>query len=67
MNSIAFIKVAPLDQFGPAGQALADAARQAFVSGVSAAVLITSGVLLAGAVLVGWWGRPHPNARHPAA
>lgn len=56
LNSIAFVKVAPLDQFGAAGQALAAAAKQAFVDGVSGAVLTTSIVLLVGAALIAWWG-----------
>lgn len=67
LNSIAFVKVAPLEQFGAAGQALADAARQAFVSGVTGAVLATSAVLLVGAVFVAWWGRPRHTHDQPAA
>lgn len=66
LNSIAFVKVAPLDQFGPAGQALADAARQAFVSGVTGAVLVTSAVLLLGAIFVALWGSRAPGDGHPA-
>jgi fucose permease len=52
LASIAFTSSPEIAQFGAAGQALVDQAREAFVSGVSSAVLVASGVLLATAVAV---------------
>jgi EmrB/QacA subfamily drug resistance transporter len=52
LGSIAFTQSPQLAQFGAAGQALADRAREAFVGGVGDAVLIASGVILATAVVV---------------
>jgi hypothetical protein len=50
LNSIAFVKAAPLQQFGPQGEALAAAAKESFVSGVSSAAVITAVVLTCAAV-----------------
>jgi hypothetical protein len=51
-SSIAFVRFGPIDQLGERGAALVTAANQAFASGVSAAVLTASVVLLAAALVV---------------
>ena len=50
-SSIAFVQFGPIEQLGERGAALVTAANQAFASGVSAAVL-TASVVLIGAALV---------------
>ena len=50
-SSVAFAAGA-VDRFGPAGERLAAAARQAYVDGVSAAVLTGAAVLVAAAIFV---------------
>jgi hypothetical protein len=52
LASIAFTSSPEIAQFGAAGQALVDHARDAFVGGVTDAVLVASVVLLVTAVLV---------------
>jgi MFS family permease len=56
LGSIAFLSYAPIDQMGPAGQALAATAKQAFVDGVSSAVVVGAVVLLVAAAFVAWRG-----------
>ncbi len=51
-DSIAFVQMAPMEQFGPRGEALVAAANEAFASGVSSAVMVAGGVLIAVAVVV---------------
>ncbi len=62
LNSIAFVKAAPLQQFGPQGEALAAAAKESFVSGVSSAAVITAVVLTCAAVFVALWGPRGPQS-----
>jgi EmrB/QacA subfamily drug resistance transporter len=52
LASIAFTSAPEVQQFGAAGQALVDRAREAFVSGVTDAVLIGSVILVVAAVVV---------------
>ena len=51
-SSVAFVASDAVDRFGPAGQQLAAAGRQAYVDGVSAAVLTGAVVLVAAAIVV---------------
>jgi EmrB/QacA subfamily drug resistance transporter len=64
-SSVAFVSSGAVERFGAAGQQLAAAARQAYVNGVSAAVLTGAAVLLAAAVFV-FFRAPHA-ADQPAA
>ncbi|MBI1378206.1 MAG: MFS transporter [Frankiales bacterium] len=61
LDSVAFVSYAPLDQLGPRGAALAAAAKQSFVDGVSAAVVVGSVVLLVAAAFVAWRGTDGSN------
>ena len=51
-SSVAFVTSDAVDRLGPAGRQLAAAGRQAYVDGVSAAVLTSAVVLVAAAIAV---------------
>lgn len=51
-DSIAFVQSPAIEQLGPSGSVLAAQARQAFVDGVSGAMVVAAGALLIAAVLV---------------
>jgi EmrB/QacA subfamily drug resistance transporter len=63
-SSIAFVSSDTVDRFGAAGQQLAAAARQAYVDGVSTAVLTGAAVLVAAAIFV-LIRAPHAAERQP--
>jgi EmrB/QacA subfamily drug resistance transporter len=65
-SSVAFVSSGAVERFGAAGQQLAAAARQAYVDGVSAAVLTGAAVLLAAAVFV-LFRAPRAADSEPAA
>ena len=64
-SSVAFVSSGAVERFGPAGQQLAAAARQAYVDGVSTAVLTGAAVLITAAIFV-FIRAPHADER-PAA
>ncbi len=51
-SSIAFVQSSVVEQLGPAGVPLVEAARQAFVDGVSTALLAAAGIVLVTALIV---------------
>jgi EmrB/QacA subfamily drug resistance transporter len=59
-NSIAFVQGAPIEQFGTRGQELVASANEAFASGVSASVVVASGVLIVAALVVLSFGPRKP-------
>ena len=64
-SSVAFVSSGAVERFGAAGQQLAAAARQAYVDGVSAAVLTAAAVLVVAAAFV-FVRAPHAADRTPA-
>ena len=67
LSSIAFTAAPEIAQFGEAGQRLVEQARDAFVSGVSDAVLVTSAVLVVAAAAVAVIAPRGREQRAPAA
>ncbi len=65
--SIAFVGSDAVAQLGPAGEALADAARLAFVDGVGVASLSAAGVLAVAAAAVYLFGPRHSPETAPTA
>ena len=63
-SSVAFVSSGAVERFGAAGQQLAAAARQAYVDGVSAAVLTAAAVLVVAAAFV-FVRAPHANDPTP--
>ena len=66
-STIAFVQFGPIEQLGERGAALVTAANQAFASGVSAAVLTASVVLIGAAVVVLAFGPRGAAARAATA
>jgi EmrB/QacA subfamily drug resistance transporter len=64
-SSVAFVSSGAVERFGEAGRQLAAAARQAYVDGVSTAVLTGAVVLLAAAIFV-YFRAPHAADRADA-
>jgi MFS family permease len=64
-SSVAFVSSGAVERFGEAGRQLAAAARQAYVDGVSTAVLTGAAVLLAAAIFV-YFRAPHAADRADA-
>ena len=65
-SSVAFVTSDAVDRLGPLGQQLAAAGRQAYVDGVSAAVLTAAAVLVAAAVAV-YFRAPKTAEEHAPA
>jgi MFS family permease len=65
-SSIAFVTSDAVGRLGPLGQQLAAAGRQAYVDGVSAAVLTGAGVLVVAAIVV-FFRAPKASDEHAAA
>jgi hypothetical protein len=64
LGSIAFTAAPEIAQFGEAGQRLVEQAKEAFVGGVSDAVLVGAVILVVGAIAVAFLA---PQARKDAA
>ncbi len=65
-SSVAFVTSDAVGRLGPLGQQLAAAGRQAYVDGVSAAVLTGAGVLVVAAIVV-FFRAPKASDEHAAA